>query len=187
MYAPWDYEWIKGALTNQPRWLRLPTNHMEIHTNSFLHSLNCFAFELDSFSSSFAMPRGEWKRKRQEKSGSRRGSKQFSGPLKEVPKSSTEPVEKTVRKTSLISIGRPFMLMWTLSLNQSARGRSWNTRGNRVCSCWHHNRTIARIPSDKAHCRVSATLPPRMSYFIYGKYSHQVLLLPQVTKCVINL
>ena len=46
------------------------------------------------------MPREEWKRKRQKQPilGSKQGRKHVLGPLKETPKSSAIPVEKTARE-----------------------------------------------------------------------------------------
>ena len=56
--------------------------------------------ELGCLISSIAMPKEEWKRKRQKEpiEGSKRGPKPFLGPLKGNPKSSARPIGGTARK-----------------------------------------------------------------------------------------
>jgi hypothetical protein len=65
-----------------------------------LHLYDCLEIELGSLISSIAMPKKEWKRKRQREpiQGSKRGPKPLPGALKETPKSSARPIREMARK-----------------------------------------------------------------------------------------
>ena len=70
---------------------------MSIHV---LHPYDCLEIELGSLISSIAMPKEEWKRKRQKEpiQGSKRGCKPLPGPLKETPKSSARLIREMAQK-----------------------------------------------------------------------------------------
>ena len=75
----------------------------KLHSNELLYILHPYdrlELELGCLISSIAMPKEEWKRKRQKEpiEGSKRGSKPFLGPLKGNPKSSARPIGGTARK-----------------------------------------------------------------------------------------
>ena len=74
---------------------------------------------------SIAMPKEEWKRKRQKQPVQcpKDGDKQPLGPSKETPKTSAWPIEKPSMKTSPSSIGRQCMHMSTPCLTQSTKGK----------------------------------------------------------------